>query len=202
MTSRFGTSVCASNASESTQRGESRQSIGGQSGNEPVATIALLKLTSSASSTAIVWASLKRPVPLTHSTPLALKRLATPCVICATTCAFQSFAVAIFTQLVEHRLLDVHGKDLSLFANPPRQPQRKITDSCSDIRNDIAREDLQGIKRLLRFLFFFPLRSNKPRGGAGIHGFCGLPASLRRLVRWVKGEMNGEEQSQQFHGPI
>ena len=94
MTRRLGTSVCASRPVESTQRGESRPSIGGRSGNEPVATIADLKVTSSPPSTAIVLASLKRPVPLTHSTPPALKRLATPCVICATTCAFHSFAVA------------------------------------------------------------------------------------------------------------
>ena len=39
-TSRRGTSVCASRPVESTQRGESRPSIGGRSGNEPVATIA------------------------------------------------------------------------------------------------------------------------------------------------------------------
>ena len=44
------------------------------SGNEPVATIALLKLTSSPPSTAIVFGPLKRPRPLTHSTPFALKR--------------------------------------------------------------------------------------------------------------------------------
>ena len=41
-TSRRGTSVCASRPVESTQRGESIPSIGGRSGNEPVATIALL----------------------------------------------------------------------------------------------------------------------------------------------------------------
>jgi hypothetical protein len=57
-----------------------------------VATIAERKLTSSPSSTAIVFASLKRPVPFTHSTPFALKRLATPLVICSTTPAFHSFA--------------------------------------------------------------------------------------------------------------
>ena len=77
-TRRFGTSVCASRPVESTQRGESMPSIGGRSGNEPVATIACLNVTSSPPSTAIVFASLKRPVPLTHSTPFALKRLATP----------------------------------------------------------------------------------------------------------------------------
>src|SRR5206468_9880424 len=48
---------------------------------------------SSAPSTAIVFASLNRPVPLTHSTPFALKRLATPLVICLTTPAFHSLAV-------------------------------------------------------------------------------------------------------------
>ena len=77
---------------ESTQRAESSPSIGGRSGNEPVATIACLKVTSSPPSTAIVFASLKRPVPLTHSTPLALKRLATPPVICLTTASFHAFA--------------------------------------------------------------------------------------------------------------
>ena len=74
------------------QRAESRPGIGGRSGNEPVATIAVLKLTSSPPSTAIVLASLNVPVPLTHSTPLALKRPATPPVICVTTPFFHSFA--------------------------------------------------------------------------------------------------------------
>jgi len=40
-----------------------------------------------------VFASLKVPVPFTHSTPFALKSDATPCVICLTTPAFHSFAV-------------------------------------------------------------------------------------------------------------
>ena len=93
-TSRRGTSVCARRPVESTQRDESRPSIGGRSGNDPVATIAHLKVTSSPPSTAIVFASLKRPTPLTHSTPFALKRLATPPVICLTTPCFHSFAVA------------------------------------------------------------------------------------------------------------
>ena len=75
------------------QRGESSPSIGGQSGDEPVATIALLKVTSSPPSTAIVFASVNRPVPLTHSTPFDLNRLATPDVIWLTTCDFHSFAV-------------------------------------------------------------------------------------------------------------
>ena len=41
-----------------------------------------------------MFGPLKRPVPLTHSTPFALNRLATPEVICLTTAAFHSFAVA------------------------------------------------------------------------------------------------------------
>ena len=73
-TMRLGTSVCASRPVESTQRAESMPSIGGRSAYEPVATIALLKVTSSPPSTAIVFASLKRPVPCTHSTPFALNR--------------------------------------------------------------------------------------------------------------------------------
>ncbi len=56
--------------------------------------IACLKVTSSPPSTAIVFASLKRPVPLTHSTPFALKSEATPPVICLTTPSFHWFAVA------------------------------------------------------------------------------------------------------------
>jgi len=71
----------------------SRPSIGGRIGNDPVATIADLNVTSSPPSTAIVFASLNVPVPLTHSTPLALKRLATPLVICLTTPSFHSFAL-------------------------------------------------------------------------------------------------------------
>ncbi len=59
-----------------------------------MATTALLNVTSSPPSTAIVFASLNRPVPCTHSTPFALKRLATPLTICLTTDAFHSFAVA------------------------------------------------------------------------------------------------------------
>jgi hypothetical protein len=56
--------------------------------------IACLKETSSPPSTAIVFASLKRPAPFTHSTPLALKRVATPLVICLTTPSFHWLAVA------------------------------------------------------------------------------------------------------------
>ncbi len=93
-TSRPGTCSCASRPVESTQSEESSPSIGGRIGNEPVATIALLNVTSSPPSTAIVFASLNRPVPRTHSTPFALNSPATPWVICLTTCAFHSFAVA------------------------------------------------------------------------------------------------------------
>ena len=89
-TRRFGTCSCASRPVESTQRGESSPGIGGRSGNEPVATIACLNVTLSPPSTAIVFASVKRPTPLTHSTPFALKSPATPCVICLTTPAFQA----------------------------------------------------------------------------------------------------------------
>ena len=95
ITRRFGTSVCSSSPVESTQRGESRPSIGGRSGNEPVAITACLKVTSSPPSTAIVFASLKRPAPLTHSTPLALKSDATPPVICLTTPSFHWLATAM-----------------------------------------------------------------------------------------------------------
>ena len=57
--------------------------------------IACLKVTfSSPPSTAIVFGSVKRPVPLTHSTPFALKRLATPWVIWWETPLFHSFALA------------------------------------------------------------------------------------------------------------
>src|SRR6185437_179075 len=73
---------------------ESSPSIGGRIGYEPVATIALLKVTSSPPSTAIVFAPAKRPLPLTHSTPFALNSDATPPVICLTTPAFHSFAFA------------------------------------------------------------------------------------------------------------
>ena len=93
-TRRFGTDSCASSPVESTQRGESSPGIGGRSGNEPVATTAERKVTSSPPSTAIVFASLKRPVPFTHSTPFALNSPATPCVICFTTPAFQTFDAA------------------------------------------------------------------------------------------------------------
>jgi hypothetical protein len=74
------------------QRGESIPSIGGRSAYEPVATIALLKVTSSPPSTAIVFASVKRPVPRTHSTPFDLKRLATPPVNWSTILSFQALA--------------------------------------------------------------------------------------------------------------
>ena len=56
--------------------------------------IADLNVTSSPPSTAIVFASLKVPFPLTHATPFALNSDATPCVICLTTAAFHSFAFA------------------------------------------------------------------------------------------------------------
>ena len=63
-TSRRGTSVWASRPVESTHRGESSPGIGGRIGDEPVATIALLNVTSSAPSTAIVFGPVKRPLPL------------------------------------------------------------------------------------------------------------------------------------------
>jgi hypothetical protein len=91
-TRRFGTSVWASSPVESTQRAESSPGIGGRIGNEPVATIAVVKLTSSAPSTASVLASLNRAAPFTHSTPFALNSEAIPPVICLTTPAFHSFA--------------------------------------------------------------------------------------------------------------
>ena len=53
-TRRRGTSVWARRPVESTHRGESRPGIGGRTGYEPVATIALLKVTSSPPSTEIV----------------------------------------------------------------------------------------------------------------------------------------------------
>ena len=55
--------------------------------------IADLNLTCSAPSTTSVFASVKVPVPLTHSTPLALNSNATPCVTRLTTSAFHSFAL-------------------------------------------------------------------------------------------------------------
>src|SRR4249920_2554111 len=72
-TRRFGTSVCARSPVESTQRLESRPSIGGRSGYEPVAMIACLKLTSSPPSTAIVFGedvTFKQAVIATGSYPL------------------------------------------------------------------------------------------------------------------------------------
>ena len=93
-TSRRGTSVCARSPVESTHRGESRPGIGGRIGYEPVATIADVNVTSSPPSTPIVVASLNAPLPRTHSTPLALKSMATPSVICFETPFFQSFAAA------------------------------------------------------------------------------------------------------------
>ena len=66
-TSRRGTSVCARRPVESTQRGESRPGIGGAIGYEPVATIALEKLSPiSPLSNAIERASSKRPLPWNH----------------------------------------------------------------------------------------------------------------------------------------
>ena len=56
--------------------------------------MAVRNVTSSPPSTAIVFASVKRPAPLTHSTPFALKSCATPPVICLTTPSFHWFAVA------------------------------------------------------------------------------------------------------------
>ena len=93
-TSRRGTSVWARRPVESTQRGESIPGIGGRIGNEPVATIALVNVTSSAPSTAIVVGPVNVPFPLTHSTPFALNSEATPPVIWSTTASFQEATVA------------------------------------------------------------------------------------------------------------
>jgi hypothetical protein len=68
--------------------------MGGTIGCEPVATIALANETSSPPSTAIVCGSVKRPEPFTHSTPLALKSVATPPVSRSTVLAFQALARA------------------------------------------------------------------------------------------------------------
>ena len=92
-TRRAGTSVWARSPVESTQRGESSPGIGGRIGNEPVATIALLKFTSSPPSTAIVFAPVNVPLPLSHSTPFALNREATPPVIWSTTASFHEATV-------------------------------------------------------------------------------------------------------------
>ena len=91
-TRRPGTWVCARRPVESTQRGESIPSIGGRIGNEPVAMIALLNVISSPPSTASVFEPVKVPFPFAHSTPFALKRPATPPVICLTTPFFHSTA--------------------------------------------------------------------------------------------------------------
>ena len=64
MTSRRGTSVCARSPVESTQRGASIPGIGGRTGYEPVATMALLKVTSSPPSTAIVFGAGELPLAL------------------------------------------------------------------------------------------------------------------------------------------
>ena len=92
MTIRRGTSVWARSPVESTQRSESMPSMGGRSGDDPVATIALLNVMSSAPSTERVFASLKRPTPFTHSIPFALKSVATPPVSCLTTPSFHCCA--------------------------------------------------------------------------------------------------------------
>ena len=82
-------------AVESTQRGESRPGMGGRMGYEPVAMIALEKLSpTSPVSNAIERASSNRPAPWNQVTPLALKSEATPPVICFTTAAFHSLACA------------------------------------------------------------------------------------------------------------
>ena len=94
MTSLLGTSVCARSPVESTQRGESRPGMGGRTGTEPVAMIALRNVTSSPPSTAIVFAPVNRPAPCTHSTPFALKSEAMPPVICDTTPSFQPATAA------------------------------------------------------------------------------------------------------------
>ena len=92
-TRRLGTSVWASRPVESTQRGELMPRIGGRTGYEPVATIALVKVRPvSLPSKTIERASSKRPMPANAVTPLALKSDATPLVICCTTAVFHSFA--------------------------------------------------------------------------------------------------------------
>ena len=74
-TSRFGTSVCASSPVESTQRSESSPSIGGRSGNEPVAMTADLNVTSSPAFDGDRVRVLERPLALD---PLDAVRLEQP----------------------------------------------------------------------------------------------------------------------------
>ena len=91
-TRRFGTSVRASRPVESTQRSRvealdrraERERPGRDDRRAEGDVLAALD-------TKIVFASVKRPVPLTHSTPFALKSEATPSVICLTTADFHSF---------------------------------------------------------------------------------------------------------------
>ena len=66
--------------------------MGGRTGYDPVATIALLNVTSSAPSTAIVVALVKWPRPCTQVTPFAFNKPATPPVICETTLSFHAAA--------------------------------------------------------------------------------------------------------------
>ena len=93
-TSRLGTSVCASSpVGVDAARGVEALGSADAAGTSPSRRSRCLKVTSSPPSTAIVLASLNVPVPLTHSTPFALKSEATPPVICLTTPSFHSFAV-------------------------------------------------------------------------------------------------------------
>ena len=72
MASRFGTSPISSRPVESRQRGPSMPSTGGRRDCDPVATIADWNLTSSAPSTAIVFASVNAPLPDTMAISFAL----------------------------------------------------------------------------------------------------------------------------------
>ena len=107
MTSRLGTSVCASRPVESTQRGESIPSIGGRSGNEPVATIAelegdVLPALDRDRVRVLEAAGALHPLDAVRLEEARRRRS----VICLTTPSFHSFAVAE----VELRLADVDAE--------------------------------------------------------------------------------------------
>ena len=95
--------------------------------------IACLKRTSSLPCTEMVLGSEKRPSPWTHSTPFALKRLATPEVSCLTTAPFQALAAA-----------------KSSSGSPTLTPSFAKVSSASLIANAVCTQALVGMQPMRR----------------------------------------------------
>ena len=132
------------------------------------------ELTSSPPSTAIVFASLNRPAPLTHSTPFALKSEATPLVICLTTPAFHSFAAP-----------------KSSFGSPTLTPSFAKVSSASLIANAVCTHAFVGMQPTRRHV--------PPSSGSFSMQAAFAPSCAARIAAGVSPRAASEDGDVTFH---